>query len=157
MPMSATPVLAPVPGRAVRMEDVPDPVFAQGMVGPGAAIDPPRGVVEAVAPIAGSVLKVLPHAYVILGADGVGILVHLGIDTVQLDGQGFTVHVEKGAEVTAGQLIVTYDVPAVETLGRNPVVPVIALEKAADDVALSEAVTSGAPLAALDTLFTVAG
>jgi sugar PTS system EIIA component len=155
--MSATPVLAPVPGRPVRMEDVPDPVFAQGMVGPGAAIDPPRGVVEAVAPIAGTVLKVLPHAYVILGTDGVGILVHLGIDTVQLDGQGFTVHVEKGAEVTAGQLVVTYDVPAVETLGRNPVVPVIALEKAAEDVALSDAVTSGAPLTPSDTLFTVAG
>ena len=155
--MNVTPVLAPVPGRPVRMEDVPDPVFAQGTVGPGAAIDPPRGVVEGVAPIAGTVLKVLPHAYVILGADGVGILVHLGIDTVQLDGQGFTVHVEKGAEVTAGQLVVTYDVPAVETLGRNPVVPVIALEKAAEDVALSDAVTSGAPLTPSDTLFTVAG
>ena len=155
--MSATPVLAPVPGRAVRMEDVPDPVFAQGMVGPGAAIDPPRGVVEAVAPIAGSVLKVLPHAYVILGAEGVGILVHLGIDTVQLDGQGFTVHVEKGAEVTAGQLIVTYDVPAVETLGRNPVVPVVALEKEADSIALADAFASGAELSALDTMFTVDG
>ena len=58
--MSATRVLAPVPGRAVRMEDVPDPMFAQSMVGPGAAIDPPRGVVEAVAPVSGTVLKVLP-------------------------------------------------------------------------------------------------
>ena len=155
--MSATPVLAPVPGRAVRMEDVPDPVFAQGMVGPGAAIDPPRGVVEAVAPIAGSVLKVLPHAYVILGADGVGILVHLGIDTVQLDGQGFTVHVEKGAEVAAGQLMVTYDVPAVEALGRNPIVPVVALEKQVDDISLADAVASGAELSALDTIFTLDG
>ena len=155
--MSATPVLAPVPGRAVPMEEVPDPVFAQLMVGPGAAIDPPRGVVEAVAPIAGTVLKVLPHAFVILGADGVGILVHLGIDTVQLDGQGFTVHVEKGAEVTAGQLMVTYDVPTVEALGRNPIVPVVALEKGAENVALADAVASGAGVTAQVTLFTVDG
>lgn len=155
--MSATPVLAPVPGRAVRMEDVPDPVFAQLMVGPGAAIDPPRGVVDAVAPVSGTVLKVLPHAFVILTADGLGILVHLGIDTVQLDGQGFTVHVEKGAEVTAGQLMVTYDVPAVEAAGRNPIVPVVALEKQADDVLLDGAVASGAELTGSDTLFTVGG
>jgi len=139
------------------MEDVPDPIFAQSMVGPGAAIDPPRGVVEAVAPISGTVLKVLPHAYVIVTAGGVGILVHLGIDTVQLEGQGFTVHVEKGDEVTAGQLVVTYDVPAVEALGRNPIVPVVALEKGAENVGLADAVASGAELSAQDTIFTVDG
>jgi len=155
--MSATPVLAPVPGRAVRMEDVPDPIFAQSMVGPGAAIDPPRGLVEAVAPVAGTVLKVFPHAYVIVTAEGFGILVHLGIDTVQLDGRGFTTHVEKGAEVVAGQLMVTYDVQAVEALGRNPIVPVVALEKQAEHISLADAFSSGAELAALDTIFTVEG
>ena len=155
--MAATPVLAPVPGRAVRMEEVPDPVFAQLMVGPGAAIDPPRGVVDAVAPVSGTVLKVLPHAFVILTADGLGILVHLGIDTVQLDGKGFTVHVEKGAEVTAGQLMVTYDVPAVEAAGRNPIVPVVALEKPAEQVSLGGAVASGAELSVSDAIFTVDG
>ncbi len=155
--MSATPVLAPVPGRAVRMEDVPDPVFAQSMVGPGAAVDPPRGLVEAVAPVGGTVLQVFPHAYVIVTAQGFGVLVHLGLDTVQLDGRGFTTHVEKGAEVTAGQLVVTYDVPAVEGRGRNPIVPVVALEKQAGDIALADAFTSGAALATLDTMFTVHG
>jgi sugar PTS system EIIA component len=153
--MSATPVLAPVPGRAVRMEDVPDPIFAQSMVGPGAAIDPPREVIEAVAPVSGKVLKVFPHAYVIVTAEGFGILVHLGIDTVQLEGQGFTVHVEQGADVTAGQLMVTYDVQAVEALGRNPIVPVVALEKAAENISLGDAFASGAALSALDTMFTV--
>lgn len=153
--MSAVPVLAPVPGRSVRMEDVPDPVFAQNMVGPGAAIDPPREVVEAVAPVSGTALKVAPHAYVIVTAEGFGVLVHLGIDTVQLEGQGFTVHVEQGAEVTAGQLMITYDVPAVEALGRNPIVPVVALEKPAE--AVSGVDGSGAALSALDTLFTVEG
>ena len=58
--MSTTSVLAPVKGRAVPLQDVPDPVFAQGMVGYGAAVDPPRGVIEAVAPVSGKILKLLP-------------------------------------------------------------------------------------------------
>jgi len=153
--MSATRVLAPVPGRAVRMEDVPDPMFAQSMVGPGAAVDPPREVVEAVAPISGKVLKVFPHAFVIVAAEGFGVLVHLGIDTVQLEGKGFTVHVEQGVDVTAGQLMITYDVPAVEALGRNPIVPVVALEKPADAVVLDGVFGAGGTLSALDTMFTV--
>ncbi|MDT7579070.1 MAG: sugar system component [Pseudonocardiales bacterium] len=153
--MSATPVLAPVTGRAVAMEEVPDPVFAQLMVGPGAAVDPPREVVEAVAPVTGTVFKLFPHAFIILTADGVAVLVHLGIDTVQLGGEGFTTHVAEGDAVTAGQLVTTYDVPSVEAAGRNPIVPVIALEKQAADLALGSAVASGATLAVTDTLFTV--
>ena len=153
--MSATPVLAPVQGRAVPMEQVPDPVFAQLMVGPGAAVDPPRAVVDAVAPVSGTVFKLFPHAFIILTAGGVAVLVHLGIDTVQLNGEGFTTHVAEGDTVTAGQLVTTYDVPAVEAAGRNPIVPVIALEKQAADLALGGAVGAGADLAVTDTLFTV--
>jgi phosphotransferase system IIA component len=67
------------------------------------------------------------------------------------------VHVEKGADVTAGQLMVTYDVPAVETLGRNPIVPVVALEKQTENISLVDAFASGAALSALDTMFTVNG
>jgi PTS system glucose-specific IIA component len=155
--MPTTSVLASVKGRAVPMEQVPDPVFAQLMTGPGAAVDPPREVVEAVAPVSGKVFKLYPHAFVILTAEGVGVLVHLGIDTVQLGGQGFTTHVNEGDEVTAGQPVTTYDVPAVEAAGRNPIVPVIALDKQAADLVLSGAVESGADLTATDTLFTVNG
>jgi PTS system glucose-specific IIA component len=155
--MPTTSVLASVKGRAVPMEQVPDPVFAQLMTGPGAAVDPPREVVEAVAPVSGKVFKLYPHAFVILTAEGVGVLVHLGIDTVQLGGQGFTTHVKEGDEVTAGQPVTTYDVPAVEAAGRNPIVPVIALDKQAADLVLSGAVGSGADLTATDTLFTVNG
>jgi sugar PTS system EIIA component len=150
-------VLAPVKGRAVRMEDVPDPVFAQLMTGPGAAVDPPREVVDAVAPVAGKVFKLFPHAFIILTADGVAVLVHLGLDTVQLKGQGFTLHVQEGDEVTAGQPVVTYDVPAVEAAGRNPIVPVIALEKQVGDLMLGSAVGSGGDVGTTDTLFTVNG
>ena len=80
------------------MQEVPDPVFSQGMVGYGAAIDPPRRVIDAVAPVSGKILKLLPHAYVIMTPDNVGILVHLGLDTVQLKGEGFTTHVSEGDE-----------------------------------------------------------
>ena len=117
--MSKTPVLAPVEGRAVPLEDVPDPVFSQGMVGYGAAIDPPRGVIDAVAPVSGKILKLLPHAYIVMTPDNVGILVHLGLDTVQLNGEGFTTHVNEGDNVTAGQVVITYDVPSVEATGMQ--------------------------------------
>ena len=76
-------VLAPCPGTVVAMSDVPDPVFAEEMVGPGVAIEPDPGPTTVVSPIAGTVVKVMPHAFVVLG-DGVGVLVHLGIDTVKL-------------------------------------------------------------------------
>jgi glucose-specific phosphotransferase system IIA component len=153
--MSKTPVLAPVAGRAVPLHDVPDPVFAQGMVGYGAAIDPPRGIVEAVAPVSGKLLKLLPHAYIVLTPDNVGVLVHLGIDTVKLNGEGFTAHVSQGDEVTAGQLVITYDVPSVEAKGLNPIVPVVVMdEREAGNVIASEAVTEGAQILSGAILFT---
>ena len=80
-------VLAPCPGRVLALADVPDPVFAGEIVGPGVAIDPDPGLTTVVSPIAGKVLKVHPHAFVVLG-DGVGVLVHLGINTVRLGGAG---------------------------------------------------------------------
>lgn len=155
--MSTTSVLAPVRGRAVALPDVPDPIFAQGMVGFGAAIDPPREIVDAVAPVAGKIMKLYPHAYIVLTPENVGVLVHLGLDTVQLNGEGFTLQVQEGDEVTAGQVVVTYDVPAIEATGRNPIIPVVVMEKQADDIAVVDAVIAGAELAALDPLFSVNG
>ena len=153
--MSQTTVLAPVSGRAVALADVPDPVFSQGMVGYGAAIDPPRGVVDAVAPVSGKLLKLLPHAYVILTPDNVGILVHLGLDTVALNGAGFTTHVTEGDNVTAGQVVITYDVPSVEAAGLNPIVPVVVMdEREAGNVSPVDAVAAGADIASGATLFT---
>lgn len=153
--MSKTPVLAPVEGRAVPLEDVPDPVFSQGMVGYGAAIDPPRGVIDAVAPVSGKLLKLLPHAYIVMTPDSVGILVHLGLDTVQLNGEGFTTHVNEGDNVTAGQVVITYDVPSVEATGRNPIVPVVVMdERESGNVIPSDAVTAGADVTFSETIFT---
>jgi sugar PTS system EIIA component len=153
--VTTTPVLAPVGGRAVPLQDVPDPVFSAGMVGYGAAVDPPRAVIEAVAPVSGKILKLLPHAYIVMTPDNVGVLVHLGIDTVRLNGEGFTTHVSQGDDVTAGQVIITYDVPSVEAKGLNPIVPVVVMdERDSRNVVPSEAVFEGAEIASGASLFT---
>ena len=152
---TATRVLAPVRGRAVALAEVPDPTFAEGIVGSGAAVDPTHEVLDAVAPISGKIFKLMPHAYIILGADNTGVLVHLGLDTVQLGGQGFTTHVAEGDQVEAGQTITTYDVPAIVAAGKNPIVPVVVMDTPADAVQPGAAVTSGADLSPRDDLFLV--
>lgn len=153
--MSRTLVLAPVTGRAVALADVPDPVFSQGMVGYGAAVDPPSEIIDAVAPVSGKILKLLPHAFVIMTADSVGVLVHLGLDTVQLHGVGFTAHVAEGDTVTAGQAVITYDVPAIVAAGYSPVVPVVVMdEREPGNVVPAEAVTAGAQIHYGAELFT---
>lgn len=153
--MSTTSVQAPVKGRAVPLQDVPDPVFSQGMVGYGAAVDPPRAVIEAVAPVSGKVLKLLPHAYIVMTPDNVGVLVHLGIDTVRLNGEGFMTHVSQGDEVSAGQLVITYDVPSVEANGLNPIVPVVVMdEREPSNIVPAEAVLEGAEITSGASLFT---
>lgn len=135
-------VRSPVTGRVVGLEAVADPVFAQAMVGPGTAVDPERTPGAALAPIEGRVTTLHPHAFVVVDDDGRGVLVHLGIDTVQLDGEGFTLLVERDDKVSAGQPLVRWDPPAVEEGGRSPVCPVVALDAAADR--LAHVVASGA-------------
>jgi PTS system glucose-specific IIA component len=129
-------ILAPVPGRSVELAAVPDPVFAQAMVGPGCAVDPERGPLTAVSPVAGMVVKLHPHAFVVVADDGRGVLVHLGIDTVQLKGDGFELLIAEGARVAAGDAVVRWDAAAVEAGGRSPSCPVIALEAQADSLEL---------------------
>ena len=153
--MSLTPVLAPIEGRALTLAEVPDPVFSQGMVGYGAAVDPPRQVVDAVAPVSGTILKLLPHAYVIMTADKVGVLVHLGLDTVALNGEGFTAHVAQGDAVAAGQRVISYDVPAIVAAGLSPVVPVVVMdEREPENITVVDAVTNGAGIECGAILFT---
>lgn len=153
--MGSTEVHAPVTGRALALADVPDPVFAGGMVGYGAAIDPPHQVIDAVAPVGGKILKLLPHAYVIMTPDNVGVLVHLGLDTVRLQGAGFTAHVSQGDAVTAGQPVITYDVPAVVAAGYSPVVPVVVMdERDPSNVAVGGEVGDGAVIETGTVLFT---
>jgi PTS system glucose-specific IIA component len=125
-------ILSPVAGRVVPITEVPDPVFAQAMVGPGVAVQPAGGRSDAVAPVDGTVATLHPHAYVVATEDGKAVLVHLGIDTVQEKGEGFTLHVVKGEQVRAGQPIVSWDPEAVTAAGYSAIVPVVALDASAD-------------------------
>ncbi|MCY7402807.1 MAG: glucose PTS transporter subunit IIA [Nocardioides sp.] len=148
-------VLSPLGGTLVPLSEVPDATFAKGIVGHGLAIDPPREVVDVVAPATGKILKLWPHAFALQTADGIGVLVHLGIDTVQLEGEGFSAYAAEGDEVEIGQPILRYDVPAIEAAGRNPVVPVIVLDRKADTVELRD-LAAGADVRSLELLLTVA-
>ena len=148
-------VLSPLGGTLVPLSEVPDATFAKGVVGHGLAIDPPREVVDVVAPATGKILKLWPHAFALQTADGVGVLVHLGINTVQLKGEGFSAYAAEGDEVEIGQPILRYDVPAIEAAGRNPVVPVIILDRKADSVVLRD-LAAGAEVKSLELLLTVA-
>ncbi|MFD3916306.1 PTS glucose transporter subunit IIA [Streptomyces sp. NPDC058603] len=127
-------VTAPLAGRAIGLPAVPDPVFAGAMVGPGTAIDPVREPGEAVSPVDGVVVSLHPHAFVVVDAEGHGVLTHLGIDTVQLNGEGFELLVNKGDTVTRGQGVVRWNPSAVEEAGKSPICPVVALEAAADSL-----------------------
>ncbi|CAM3598980.1 PTS glucose transporter subunit IIA [Occultella aeris] len=150
--VGAVTVLAPLPGRSVALAEVPDPVFADAIVGPGVAIDPHReGEVEVIAPIGGTLVKVHPHAFVVADGNGHAVLVHLGIDTIQLAGDSFTVHVAEGADLVAGQLVITWSPQAVVDGGRSPICPVIALDTRA--ASLTERVELGDVLDAGDPLF----
>ncbi|MFI7116336.1 PTS glucose transporter subunit IIA [Amycolatopsis sp. NPDC049868] len=144
-------ILSPVSGKTTAMTEVPDPVFAQAMVGPGIAVLPAGGRQDAVAPVDGTVVTLHPHAFVVATEDGRGVLVHLGIDTVKQKGEGFTLHVVKGEAVRAGQPVVGWDPDAVKAAGYSPIVPVVALDAKAE--VLSGLITGG-DVEAGDPIFT---
>ncbi|MGW6143274.1 PTS sugar transporter subunit IIA [Streptomyces sp. NPDC055144] len=136
-----TSVTSPLAGRAIGLTAVPDPVFSGAMVGPGTAIDPVREPSAAVAPIDGIVVSLHPHAYVVVDGQGHGVLTHLGIDTVQLNGEGFELLVNKGDTVQRGQEMVRWDPAAVEAAGKSPICPIVALEATAES--LSDVIEDG--------------
>jgi len=129
-----TDVLAPVAGLVRPLADVPDAVFAAEMVGGGVAIEPTGGPADAVSPVAGTVLKLHPHAFVVLSPEGAGILVHLGIDTVSLGGAGFELLVAEGSQVAAGQPVTRWDPRDVVARGLSPMVVLCVLDTAAGAV-----------------------
>jgi PTS system N-acetylglucosamine-specific IIA component len=149
--MAALTVLAPVTGQVLGLSEVSDPVFSAELVGPGLALDPghePRS--QVIAPIAGTILKMHPHAFVVQHEDGRAVLVHLGIDTVELGGVGFLLHASEGATVAAGQVVITWEPALVAAGGRSPVCPVVGLEAPADAITRlarpGDTVSAGEPL-----------
>ncbi|MFD4634601.1 PTS glucose transporter subunit IIA [Streptomyces sp. NPDC058284] len=145
-----TSVSSPLAGRAIGLSAVPDPVFSGAMVGPGTAIDPAREPSEAVSPVDGIVVSLHPHAFVVVDDQGHGVLTHLGIDTVQLNGEGFELLVNKGDTVRRGQAVVRWNPAAVEAAGKSPVCPIVALEATAES--LSDLIEDG-EVKAGDALF----
>ena len=149
--MAVLRLISPLPGVVLPVSAVPDPVFAEGMVGPGVAIEPLRTQAQTVvAPADGVVGALHPHAFALELADDRTILVHLGIDTVGLAGAGFTLHVEGGQSVRAGDPLVTWSPLDVHTAGLATICPVVALQADADVltvlVAEGASVRTGDPL-----------
>jgi sugar PTS system EIIA component len=146
-------LLAPMTGRVVPMEEVPDPVFSEKMLGDGLAIEPSDGL--AVAPMAGSlvVFHSAGHAFAIEGPESVSVLVHLGLETVSLKGAGFERLSEVGDTVVAGQPIVKMDLAAIAAAGLRSISPVVLPQL---DEAWRITKTSAATVrAGLDVLITI--
>lgn len=118
-------VCAPVSGHVIAMKDVGDPTFASEMLGKGVAIIPEEGKI--VSPVDGKLAMLFPtkHALGITTGNGVEILVHIGINTVALEGKYFTAHVETGDVIKKGQLLMEFDMEAIKAEGYEVVTPVI--------------------------------
>ncbi len=120
-----TELLAPIAGEVVPLDQVEDAVFASGAMGKGLAVRPAEGRVYA--PFDGKIASLFEtkHAIGLVSTTGVEVLIHVGLDTVQLEGKPFTAHVTVDQEVKAGDLLLTFDIPAIESAGYSTETPVI--------------------------------
>ncbi|PNW09300.1 PTS beta-glucoside transporter subunit EIIBCA [Microbacterium testaceum] len=145
-----TVVLSPVDGTVVPLTEVPDAAFADGSLGKGVAIRPTSGAVYA--PFDGTVVAAFPtgHAVGLRGADGVELLIHVGLDTVKLGGEHFMLKVQSGTEVKAGDLLVEFDGDAIEKAGYDLITPVIVTN---GDLYPDIADAASGPLSHGETLF----
>lgn len=116
---------APMVGKAVPISEVPDPTFAEGMLGNGIAIEPSEGKVYA--PCDATVDMMFPtgHAVSLVADCGAEVLIHVGLETVSLEGKPFTIHVANGDKVKKGQLLIEADLEAIKAVGLNTVTPMV--------------------------------
>jgi multiphosphoryl transfer protein len=123
--MSRAPLAAPVAGWLVSVRDVPDPVFSEEMMGVGFAIDPIEGTL--VAPCAAQVLLVAPtrHSVTLRTDEGAELLIHIGLETVALQGRGFEAHVADGDHVAAGDLLISFDMDLVGVEAKSLLTPLV--------------------------------
>ena len=118
-------LVAPITGKLISLSEIPDPVFSQGMMGTGFGIEPTEGKV--VSPVNGKVISVFPtkHAVTLQAEDGTEILIHFGLDTTLLKGEGFTSHVADGQAVKAGDMLLTVDIEAIKDKVPSLSTPVV--------------------------------
>lgn len=137
-------VLAPVTGEIVDITEVPDPTFGQKLMGDGIAIKPTKG--DFVAPVSGEVVNIFPtkHAVGIKSKAGVEYLLHIGLETVTMEGEGFEAFVKQGDQVKAGDLLVRVDLNLVNEKAADTITPlVITSEVASLDKQLNQNVVQG--------------
>ena len=118
-------LLAVADGNAIPLTEVPDEAFASGLLGVGFAIDPTGGHI--CSPVSGRLQSISQtrHAYTILSDDDLDVLVHIGIDTVELNGEGFVSHVREGDAIKAGDLLATVDLELLKSKNYSCVIPVL--------------------------------
>jgi len=145
-------VVSPVAGISVPLEETGDPAFAGGNLGRGLGINPATNTV--CAPVAGTVIATIDtwHALGILSDDGAEVLVHVGIDTVKMGGDGFTGHVEKGQRVAPGEPLVTFDREKIAAAGYSDIVIMTVTNS---DEFPGLAVSAGGPVQAGDAVITL--
>lgn len=153
-------LLSPLAGWAGPLDEVPDEVFAGRLLGDGVAVDPIDGVLRA--PCAGEVVSVARtgHALTLRTVEGAEILIHVGLDTVALEGEGFTVHVVAGARVEAGQPLIDFDLDLLARRARSAIIPIVVTNPDAFQVAWRATgceVRAGEPLMDLEPVGAPAG
>ena len=118
-------VVSPLAGQVKPLSQATDPVFSSGVMGQGVVIEPSQG--ELVSPVNGTVTVLFPtkHAVGIVSEEGVEMLMHIGMDTVSLDGKGFKAHVEQGDKVVVGQQLISFDMDVIKEAGLVTETPVI--------------------------------
>ena len=116
---------SPLSGKVLPLSDVPGKVFSSGAMGKGLAIDPEKG--ELIAPADGEITTIFPtgHAVGLTTKDGIEILMHIGMDTVELEGQGFETFVKQGDQVKAGDLLVRFNIEAIKAAGYSVITPIV--------------------------------
>lgn len=145
-------IMSPMSGKLVALNDINDDVFSQGLLGQGVAIIPDKG--EVVAPVSGEIITFIEskHAVGIRTDNGLELLIHVGLDTVNLNGKHFTGYIKPGDRVIAGDKLISFDLHEITRLGYDPITPVVIINS--DDYA-SVVCTAPQPIAPLDTIIKV--
>jgi sugar PTS system EIIA component len=134
-------VHSPMTGKSVAIEAVPDPTFAEKMMGDGVAIEPTSGTV--VAPVSGEIMQVFPtkHAIGIKTVGGAEILLHIGLETVNMKGEGFIAHVKEGDKVKVGDALVDFDLNLVKEKAASIITPIVVTNQDDLDSVVKETAT----------------